>query len=122
MKSTQEKIKEAAEAEYPLGKDNYKVETSRYAMQAARINAYTEGANFALSLDRWISVDEALPEPGREVLTYGAKENWNGAVMYRYVGINRTEWYMRAPYDSEPLQCYTPTHWCEITPPNTKER
>lgn len=76
----------------------------------------------ALSLDRWVSVEEALPEPGREVLTYGAKENWNGAVMYRYVGINRTEWYMRAPYDSEPLQCYTPTHWCEITPPNTKER
>ena len=131
MKSTQEKIKEATEAEYPLGKDNYKVETSRYAMQAARINAYTEGANFALSLDRWVAVEEALPEKSPVLVAF--LEQRFGQFGYEIgVGYYDSPSHYENPEEGTGWRFWIPdrkivgkgvTHWQPLpTPPNTKER
>lgn len=53
-----------------------------------RRSAFMDGANFALS-HQWVSVDERLPEPHEEVLTYTVNAIDENAVAY-YDG---EDWY-----------------------------
>lgn len=76
---------------------------------------FLAGCEHEAKRDKWVSVKERLPEELLTVLTYGSKENDDGAAMY----YNKGSWYMEAPYDSEPMRCYEPLFWQHIIlPPN----
>jgi len=133
MKSTQEKIREAAEDwidRYQADYTNAGHYISNAHQQALR-EGYIEGANFVLSLDRWVSVEEALPEKSPVLVAF--LEQRFGQFGYEIgVGYYDSPSHYENPEEGTGWRFWIPdrkivgkgvTHWQPLpTPPNTKER
>lgn len=126
MKSTQEKIKEAA-VNYYIKLPSVDDKPSEHSL----ILAYEQGANFALSLDRWVAVEEALPEKSPVLVAF--LEQRFGQFGYEIgVGYYDSPSHYENPEEGTGWRFWIPdrkivgkgvTHWQPLpTPPNTKER
>lgn len=106
MNSHQDKIEEAAEKYMTQDYDGDEVFGAK--------QSFIEGANFALSMDRWIAVEEGLPEERLkvQVLTKD-KIVYTSGIYQSTIFPGETNWFNKhgLPVDAEV------THWQEITPP-----
>lgn len=95
--------------------ENYGKQWALFGSKEALSAAFTDGANYAMSLSNWIRVEDELPEAECFYTVYA-----NGGVHHMYYGLNNRGNIVWWRNDEQVRPHMIPTHWQPLpTPPQT---